>query len=89
VTIYKYTQDAIRHYSPFGGLFTGGRQHSIWNPLSQASQNSMLSWKKGKPNMYWPLTDWSHALLMPTNLICFMCVLWAVYAAIAHQSVDP
>lgn len=29
--------------SPFGILESGGSQHSIWNPLSQESQKSMLS----------------------------------------------
>lgn len=30
--------------SPFGIRDSGGSQHSMWNPLSQESQKSMLSW---------------------------------------------
>lgn len=30
--------------SPFGIRDSGGSQHSMWNPRSQESQKSMLSW---------------------------------------------
>lgn len=33
--------------SPFGIRDSGGSQHSMWNPLSQESQKSMLSWGGG------------------------------------------